>query len=85
MSLSQITRIFVLICFFVLLWYIISSFYFEQKELLSDQNEETLTKVHLAPSNTTVTTITDDVNNNNPLNELNKKYCGKPTFNWLKN
>ncbi|RGB26367.1 hypothetical protein C1646_770514 [Rhizophagus diaphanus] len=87
MSLSQITRKFVLICFFVLFWYIISSFYLEQEELLSDKNEETLTEVHLTfpltlSSNTTITTITDD-DDRNPLEELNKKYCGKPTCKFL--
>ncbi|CAB4479323.1 unnamed protein product [Rhizophagus irregularis] len=84
MSLSQITRnSFLLICFFFLLWYISSSFYFEQKELLSNKNEETLTEVHLTSPLTlsSNTTITDD--DRNPLEELNKKYCGKPTCKFL--
>ncbi|PKY27822.1 hypothetical protein RhiirB3_479326 [Rhizophagus irregularis] len=87
--LSQITRnSFLLICFFFLLWYIISSFYFEQEELLSDKNEETLTEVHLTSlstlsSNTTITTIADNDNSKNQLEELNKKYCGKPICKFL--
>ncbi|PKY45597.1 hypothetical protein RhiirA4_517186 [Rhizophagus irregularis] len=47
-------------------------------------NEETLTEVHLTSPLTlsSNTTITDD-DDRNPLEELNKKYCGKPTCKFL--
>ncbi|GBC05607.1 hypothetical protein RclHR1_06310003 [Rhizophagus clarus] len=90
MFLSQITRkSFLLICFFFLLWYIINSFYYEQEELLlSDKNEGTLTEIHptsppTSSSNTSLTTIIDNNNNKNPLEELNKKFCGRPTCKFL--
>ncbi|GBC05610.1 hypothetical protein RclHR1_06310006 [Rhizophagus clarus] len=90
MSLIQIARKpFLLICF-ILLWYTINYFYYEQEGLLSDKSEKSLTEVHVSlsstlSSNTTLTTITDndDKNSPNSLEELNKKYCGKPTCKFL--
>ncbi|RIA95658.1 hypothetical protein C1645_860857 [Glomus cerebriforme] len=78
-----------LICFFLLLWYIISFFYYEQEELLPAKNEENNTEsliaipITLPPANTTVNTINDTDNNKNPLQELNKKYCGRSICKFL--
>ncbi|GBC05611.1 hypothetical protein RclHR1_06310007 [Rhizophagus clarus] len=90
MSLIQITKkSFLIICSFFLLWYLTSTYYYEQ-ELLSYKNEEKLTAVNLTyPStllpNTTPTSTPDEsyTTSFNSLKELNKKFCGKPKCKFL--
>ncbi|GBC05612.1 hypothetical protein RclHR1_06310008 [Rhizophagus clarus] len=80
---SQIMKnSFSLLCFSFLLWLISYSFYYKH-ELLSDQNEVSLTEIYHTSTYKSTLSNTSSITSLNSLEELNKKFCGKPTCKFL--